>query len=327
MIKTISSGLAVTLLLGACVAQNSPDTRTVQMSDTSEPSTPVAGSSPAPVETSSQIFEHKAFESAFVQPRNISVWVPADYSADTGIRYPVIYAHDGQNLFEADTSYAGAEWAIDETADRMMIAADLPPAIIVGIWNTDRRWQEYAPQKVIESLSGDTSSEWLGPTLPDLEADAYLRFITEELKPFIDATYATSPGADDTMIMGSSMGGLISLYAVAEYPNTFSRAAAVSTHWPMVEPDGPIARQADAAMQAYLETSGLDNARHVLWFDNGTETLDAAYPPHAAAMEAWFRAHGWSDEQAIFRAYPGTDHSEGAWAERVDDILTFLLAE
>lgn len=88
-----------------------------------------------------------------------------------------------------------------------------------------------------------------------------------------------------------------------------------------------MAQQADAAQQAYLATGGLDRDKHKIWFDHGTETLDAAYPPHARAMEAWFRAQGWSEDQAVFRAYPGTDHSEGAWAARSDDILTFLLSQ
>jgi len=274
-----------------------------------------------------QVVDYVDFNSDHVQPRNISVWLPAGYTPDSGQTYPVIYAHDGQNLFDPSTSYAGVEWGLDEAANRLIAAGKAPPAIIVGIWNTDARWQEYAPQKAVERLTGDTPSEWLGPTLPELKGDAYLRFITEELKPFIDETYNTKPGAEHTTIMGSSMGGLISLYAVAEYPDTFSRAAAVSIHWPLAEPDGAIAAQASSVMQAYLETSGIDPAKHEIWFDRGTETLDASYAPHAERMEAWFRANGWPEDRALFRTYPGTDHSEAAWAARADEILTFLLTE
>ena len=318
----IPIALSFALLISACGTQISPETGTVQ---TSEPeiSAPDTKETPRPA----QIVEHAAFESAFVQPRNLSIWLPAGYGADPEMRYPVIYAHDGQNLFEPGYSYGGVEWGLDETAERLIKDGTLPPAIIVGIWNTDARWQEYAPQKVIESLTGDTASEWLGADLPELKGDAYLRFIVDELKPFIDTNYQTRPEQDHTFIMGSSMGGLISLYAVAEYPGTFRRAAAVSIHWPLTEPDGAMAQQADAAMQAYLAESGIDPAQHTIWFDHGTETLDAAYPPHAAAMEAWFRAQGWDDTQAIFKAYPGTDHSEGAWADRADQILTFLLQD
>ena len=315
------------LVIGACSTENSPETRTVQTSDTPSELAQAPTAPESPSRLSAQLVEHPDFQSIHVQSRNITVWLPDGYLPYGEERYPVIYAHDGQNLFEPGRSYGGVEWGLDETAERMMRDGQLPPAIIVGIWNTNERWQEYAPQKVIESLPGDTSSEWLGSNLPALKADAYLRFITEELKPYIDATYETASGRDHTYIMGSSMGGLISLYAMAEYPDTFSRAAAVSIHWPLTEPEGAMAQQADAAMQAYLGTSGLDKTRQTIWFDHGTETLDAAYPPHAAAMEAWFRARGWTESQAMFRAYPGTDHSEGAWAARADDILAFLLAE
>ncbi|MEM9573068.1 MAG: alpha/beta hydrolase-fold protein [Pseudomonadota bacterium] len=314
---------SLALLIGACGAHNSTNTGTVQ---TSEPAIDTDAAS-VTVSAPARIVEHQAVTSAFVQPRNLSVWLPEGYGADNERRYPVIYAHDGQNLFEPGYSYGGVEWGLDETADSLMGSGTLPPAIIVGIWNTDARWQEYAPQKVIESLTGNTASEWLGPELPELKGDAYLRFIVEELKPFIDKTYQTRPDQDHTLIMGSSMGGLISLYALAEYPDTFSRAAAVSIHWPLTEPDGAMAQQADAAMQAYLATSGIDADTHTIWFDHGTETLDAAYPPHANAMEAWFRAQGWDQTQAIFKAYPGTNHSEGAWAARADQILTFLLED
>ena len=157
---------------------------------------------------------------------------------------------------------------LDETAERIMGDGTARAAIIVGIWNTDERWQEYAPQKVIERLTGDTSSEWLGEHPPELKADAYLRFIVEELKPFIDATYSTQPDQANTLIMGSSMGGLISLYAMAEYPDTFCRAAAVSIHWPLADPGSPISMQADAAMQAYHETSALNPNKPGTWFDS-----------------------------------------------------------
>ena len=315
-LRDFSVGLA--FAIAACNAAPAADVDSPSTNDSAaETSTQVAA----------QLVEHADFESAFVRPRNITVWLPEGYLANGEERYPVIYAHDGQNLFEPGFSYGGVEWGLDETAERIMGDGKVRPAIIVGIWNTEERWQEYAPQKVIERLTGDKSSGWLGEAPPELKADAYLRFIAEELKPFIDATYATQPDQQNTMIMGSSMGGLISLYAMAEYPDTFSKAAAVSIHWPLADPGSAISKQADTVMQAYLETSALDPSKHVIWFDHGTETLDAAYPPHAAAMESWFRGKGWAEDQAIFRSYPGTDHSEGAWAARADEILAFLLSE
>lgn len=316
------NSLTIFLFLGACELADSPDKRTVQTSEVDqETRAPVH----SPSRLQAQLVEHSDFKSEYVQARNVSVWLPEGYLPYGGERYPVIYAHDGQNMFHAGHAYGGVEWQADETAKRMMTEGLVRPAIIVGIWNTDERWQEYAPQKALERIPQDTPSDWLGPQIPELKADAYLRFIVDELKPFIDDAYQTKTGPEDTFIMGSSMGGLISLYAMAEYPDTFSRAAAVSIHWPLTEPEGAIAQQADAAMQAYLSASALDPEKHKIWFDHGTETLDAAYPPHAEAMEAWFRAQGWAPDQATFKAYPGTDHSEAAWADRFDQILTFLL--
>lgn len=311
-------GITAALLLSACQETlSTPQTA----EDAPAPETELA----SPAQFSARLVEHSDFASAHVQSRNITVWLPDGYSPSVETSYPVIYAHDGQNLFEPGRAYGGVEWGLDETAGAMMAAGDIRPAIIVGIWNTDERWQEYAPQKVIESLTGETASEWLGPSLPELKADAYLRFLVEELKPFIDQTYSTKPDKEDTLIMGSSMGGLISLYAISEYPEVFTRAAAVSVHWPLTEPEGAMAQQADVAMQTYLASGGIDQTQHQIWFDRGTETLDAAYRPHADAMESWFRSQGWDETQAIFRAYPGTDHSEAAWAARADDILNFLL--
>jgi predicted alpha/beta superfamily hydrolase len=312
-----TSFLVLAVLLNACVASTPAEDAIESSEAAAEPAMPM----PA------QLVQHADFQSDFVQTRNLSIYLPAGYRADGDATYPVIYAHDGQNLFTPGFSYGGVEWGLDEAATHLFAGGDARPAIIVGIWNTSERWQEYAPQKAIERLTGEVDSDWLGSELPELKGDAYLRFITEELKPYIDATYRTQADADNTLIMGSSMGGLISLYAIAEYPDTFSRAAAVSIHWPLADPGSTVSAQADTVMQAYLETSGIDPAKHAIWFDRGTETLDAAYAPHAAVMEAWFRTNGWPDDRAIFREYPGTDHSEGAWAERADQILTFLLED
>ncbi len=318
---------AIILLLSACGTSNSPQTRTVQTSEYGESRIEEREEELLKTPSAARLVELTDVSSQFVQSRNVTIWLPPGYGTDPDRRYPVIYAHDGQNVFHAGHSYAGVEWRMDETAERLMSDGTIRPAIVVGIWNTDLRWQEYAPQKVLDRIPQQTTSEWLDPEIPEIKSDAYLSFVVKELKPYIDATYLTASEAANTLIMGSSMGGLISLYALAEYPNTFSRAAAVSIHWPLTEPEGAIAQRADSAMQAYLAESGLDATQHTLWFDHGTEALDAAYPPHAQAMEAWFRDQGWTSDQAQFRAYPGTDHSEGAWADRLDEILIFLLEE
>ena len=289
------------------------------------PTPPSASTDAAPTaQPVARFIKIEAMPSVFVQPRNVTIWLPPGYDP-AGPAYPVIYAHDGQNMFHPGYSGdGGKEWQVDETAARLVSERVIRAPIIVGIWNTDKRWEEYAPQRVVERI--DPLDVAPDGDMPALLADAYLRFIVEELKPKIDADYNTAPGKADTTIMGSSMGGLISLYAAAEYPDVFGRAACVSIHWPLGNPDGPIADAAAPAMVAYLsEDAKLDPAAQTLWFDNGTGTLDAYYPPYAAHMEAFFRQRGWTPDQARFTTYGGTDHSETSWAARVDDILVFLL--
>jgi predicted alpha/beta superfamily hydrolase len=149
-----------------------------------------------------------------------------------------------------------------------------------------------------------------------VKSDAYLRFLVDELKPAIDARYRTLPGPADTVVMGSSMGGLISLYAVAEYPQVFGAAGAVSTHWPA----------ADGAMVEWLGRHLPDPATHRLYFDYGTATLDAGYAPYQEAMDVLLRQAGYREgENWRTLRFEGAEHNEAAWKARVDEPLRFLL--
>ena len=148
-----------------------------------------------------------------------------------------------------------------------------------------------------------------------LASDEYLRFLVEELKPFVDARYRTLPGRDDTVVMGSSMGGLISLYALAKYPDVFGGAGAVSTHWPA----------GDGAMVDWL-AAHLPAGTHRIWFDHGTETLDAGYALYQLRMDAAMQAAGWMrGRDWESRVYEGAAHDEKSWRARVDQPLRFLL--
>ncbi len=128
---------------------------------------------------------------------------------------------DGQNLFNAETSNIGEEWGIDEAITKISKDKKIPEAIVVGIWNTSKRYQEYMPQKPFNKLDRSIGAELLKVYGGVPISDNYLKFIVEELKPFVDSVYRTKPGRQETFIMGSSMGGLISMYAVCEYPQIF----------------------------------------------------------------------------------------------------------
>ena len=294
----------------------------------------LAACSPAPqavAPTPAQLIDIEAVEGEGLQARNITIWLPPGYE-ESGERYPVLYMHDGQNLFRPGFAYGGEEWGVDEAMERLIAAGEIRPAIVVGAWNTSDRYLEYGPAGPIARLAPDDRAALVAAYGAEPVSDAYIRFLVEALKPFIDARYRTLTGPQDTAIMGSSMGGLISLYAAAEAPDVFGAAAGLSTHWPtgpgagdlIARPDWPAVMS--AAYSAYFRESALDPSSQRLWTDHGDQTLDALYPPYHAAITPVFDALGFQrgvNFQA--RAYPGTAHNEAAWRARIEAPLVFLL--
>lgn len=260
--------------------------------------------------------QHAKFPSRNVEARTIDVWLPPDYLSDDK-RYPVLYVHDGQNAFNPATSAGGIDWGIDETMTRLIDEHVIRPAIVVAIWNSPKRFLEYMPRKALGADSmvrtGRAGNETVqGPVL----SEAYLRFLTTELKPFIDRTYRTKPHRDDTFIMGSSMGALLSLYAISELPGIFGGAACLSTHWPA----------GGGGMVEYLRRSVPNRDDHRLYFDHGTVALDSTYAPFQLQVDAILRQSKYRDgEHFQSRVFDGADHTERAWRQRVDAPLAFLL--
>ncbi len=279
------------------------------------------------------LIRHAGFSSQFVTPRHVDVWLPEGY--DPVQKYAVLYMHDGQMLFDANTTWNKLAWEVDDILGELMAQDNALKTIVVGVWNGGKsRHSDYFPQKPFEALPAaftepllETGSRPGGETLfaKGLQSDQYLKFLVEELKPFIDKTYATLPDAANTFIMGSSMGGLISMYALCEYPNVFGGAACLSTHWPGIfsMENNPI----PDAFIAYLEKNLPDPATHKLYFDYGTATLDSLYKPTQIKADAIMQKHGWSEKQWITLEFPGADHSEKAWNARLDKSLLFLLGK
>jgi predicted alpha/beta superfamily hydrolase len=256
--------------------------------------------------------------SRHVDARDVDVWLPPSYGRDPQRRYPVLYMHDGQNLFDPALGYTGVDWDIDGAMTRLIDAREIREAIVVGLWNTPLRFAEYMPKAPVrtETVSSGVEGRLIGRA-EDIRSDGYLRFLVEELKPFIDTQYRTLPGRDDTFVMGSSMGGLISAYAVAQFPEVFGGIGAVSTHWPAC----------DGCVVDWLGAHLPDPRTHRLYFDHGTAGLDALYPPHQARMDAALRTGGYSEGgNAMTRRFEGADHNEAAWRARVETPLRFLLA-
>ncbi|MEM9984433.1 MAG: alpha/beta hydrolase-fold protein [Bacteroidota bacterium] len=272
------------------------------------------------------------FESAFIPARNVDVWLPDGYSSNK--KYAVLYMHDGQMLFDSTRSWNQQEWGVDETLGRLLASGDLRETIVVGIWNTEFRHSEYFPQKPFESLPTSFQDSLLAYVQRNPEAalfkkpvcsDDYLRFIVQELKPYMDSTYATRPEKENTFIAGSSMGGLISMYAICEYPEVFQAAGCLSTHWVGIfdTVNNPIPQQ----FASYLDQHLPSPEHHRIYFDYGTETLDAWYEPYQLVADSIMRAHGYDAEHWTTRKFPGEDHSERAWNRRLSIPLRFLLGQ
>lgn len=260
--------------------------------------------------------------SRHVDARDVDVWLPPGYGRDPSHRYPVLYMHDGQNLFDPSLSYTGIDWDIDGAMTRLIEAGDVGPGkirepIVVGVSNTPLRFAEYMPKAPVLTATVDSGIEG-GPVdaADDIRSDDYLRFLVEELKPFIDAQYRTQPGRDDTAIMGSSMGGLISLYAIARYPEVFGGVGAVSTHWPAC----------GGCMVDWFGAHLPDAGTHRLYFDHGTVGIDARYAPHQNRMDAALRAGGYVEgREWLSRRFEDAEHNEAAWRARIDIPMRFLL--
>ncbi len=257
------------------------------------------------------------FPSRHVAPRHVDIWLPPGYETKPARRYPVLYMQDGQNCFVHEDASYGTAWEIQTVLGQLIAAGAAPPAIIVGIWSiAEWRLLDYRPARPFLYLSESARSRVLAGMGSRPRSDAYLAFIVDELKPFIDRRYRTLPGRDPTFVMGSSMGGLISLYAACEYPDVFGGAACVSTHWPAVE--GVIA--------PYLRDRLPDPATHRLYFDYGTTTVDTLYRPGQLVVDKLMAAAGYTPgKNWISRVYPGAGHCEADWHARVHVPLRFLL--
>ena len=277
------------------------------------------------------------FPSQQVAPRKVVVWLPPGYEAGTE-RYPVLYMHDGQNLFDPATAMGHQAWDVHKRLAALQASGAARPAILVGIASTRDRAREYGPAAPVEALAPDLRAALLGEPpvpggLPPL-SEQYLRFLVEELKPAIDARFRTSPERADTYTMGSSMGGLIALYALVRYPDVFGGAACLSTHWPLTtnfnmlfDADDPRPVRYAAAYFDWLSRKLPRAGRHRLYFDHGDATLDALYGPYQQQVDAIVRAKGYrAGVDWISQAFPGAAHNEQAWRERVEVPLRFLLA-
>lgn len=283
-----------------------------------------------PTVNSGELKRITGFTSSFVAPRNVDVWLPPGYSPKT--KYAVLYMHDGQMLYDSTVTWNKQEWGVDETMTNLLKRKKIKNCIVVGVWNTGvMRHADYFPQKPFlslptaqqDSIYKATRGEGYALFAAPVQSDAYLKFLVTELKPFIDKNFSVKTDRANTFIAGSSMGGLISMYAICEYPDVFGGAACLSTHWPGIfaSANNPI----PAAFISYLQKHLPDPSSHKIYFDYGTAGLDSLYKPFQLQADAVMQVKGYTAKNWLSKEFTGEDHSENAWRRRLSIPLLFLL--
>jgi enterochelin esterase-like enzyme len=247
---------------------------------------------------------HRAFKSQFLpHDRDVIVYLPPGYSKHPERSYPILYLHDGQNLFDGRTSYvAGRTWQVREHADEAIKAGEVEPLVIVGIYNTgDRRLAEYTHERDWQMGGG--------------EAWAYGRLMTDELLPWIAGQYRVRTEREHTGVGGSSLGGLVSLYLGLRFPHYFGKLAVLS----------PSVWWNHKSILGYVnEYAPTIWDRPRLWLDVGDQeghrTLE-----NAIQLNRRLKANGWKPGETLhFERIAGGTHDEASWARRVRPLLRFL---
>ncbi|WP_281616093.1 alpha/beta hydrolase-fold protein [Flammeovirga sp. SubArs3] len=227
---------------------------------------------------------HKKFHYDGLIDRDIIVWLPPSYNTKTDKRYPVLYMHDGQNIIDPKTSSFGVDWQVDETVDSLIQANQLEEIIIVGSYCTQDRTDDY----------GDTEKGKL-----------YRKSLAVDLKKFIDDNYRTKTDKQNTLVAGSSMGGLVSFMIAWEYPDVFKGAICMSPAFKYEEFD-------------YINSIINDPKKDlVLYIDNGGKQVDIVLQPGVEKMEKVLLNKGYKLNKDLFVVVDKqARHSEGDWAKR-----------
>jgi predicted alpha/beta superfamily hydrolase len=229
-----------------------------------------------------------------IPPRDVIVWLPPGYDKG-GRRYPVIYMHDGQNLFDPATSAFGVDWRLDESSDSLIRNRMIKPVIIVGIYNGSNRMNEYTP--------GAPGSD-------------YMDFVINIVKPLVDKKYRTLPGRMHTFTGGSSAGGTISFLLAWEHTEIFSGALCLSPAFKINKID---------AVKYVTAYSG-NKKKLIFYIDNGGKDLEALLQPGVDEMLAALKMKGYREgDEILYIKEPLAEHNEAAWAKRIPAALHFFL--
>lgn len=237
---------------------------------------------------------HRNFSGSGIKARDIVVWLPPEYSSESDRRYPVLYMHDGQNIVDPSTSSFQVDWQIDEAADSLIKQKLIEPLIIVGIYNTPQRNNEYS--------ENDTGY-------------AYMNFIVDSLKPFIDRNYRTKPDRQNTANGGGSLGGLISFILAWQYSEIFSKAFCFS-------PAFKIDRY--NFVDNVLSYSGKKKEIN-LFICNGDDELDTRLQTGVDEMLNALTKNGYKERTDFYYVKAkNSQHGERDWSKNIPRALIYL---
>jgi predicted alpha/beta superfamily hydrolase len=251
--------------------------------------------------TTPQLRKHEQFRSRFLRnQRDLIVYTPPGYEEQQWRRFPVLYLHDGQNLFDGATSFIpGQDWHVGQTADDCIQTGKVEPLIIVGMYNTKARIREYTPTHV--------------PKLGGGRADRYAKFLLEEVKPFIEREYRALTGSQYNGIGGSSLGGLVSLYLGLKHSRMFGKIAALS----------PSVWWNQFVIHRFAQAATVE-PRPRIWLDIGTREGQRIVQDVEKFRDVLLEK-GWKfGEDLHYERIEGAEHNEAAWAQRVGPFLQFL---
>jgi predicted alpha/beta superfamily hydrolase len=247
----------------------------------------------------------------FHNSRFLRVWLPPGYDdpADAGQHYPVLYLNDGQNLFEAKTSFTGVEWQVDETADCLIREGAIPPMMIVGIDNAAKdRIREYMPRRSLH------------PMMLRVQGARYPSFLMNEVMPFVARNYRVATGPENTGLGGSSLGALIALYTARVRPWVFGRLLVESPSlWAANRQAIREARNVKRWPERIFLAAGTAEA--------GRKDRDQSVVDDVRELAGILRRAGLDDTRLKLVIEEGATHHESAWARRFPEALTFLFGK
>ncbi|NOT37231.1 MAG: hypothetical protein HOP11_07615 [Saprospiraceae bacterium] len=272
---------------------------------------------PVELDSGQVIYRISNFQSAYVAPRSIEIYLPPDY--DSVKKYRVLYLQDGQNLFDNTVAFENYAMGLHT----ILKSLEIDDIIIVGIWNTTLRFREYLPSNFYVALTSNNKKfikkEYGGSALGSL----YSQFLIQELIPFIENKFSIDSSRNSRGIGGISMGGLISFYLGLTNPDLFGMVVCLSTHWPL-----SVIKNKDSIYKDYFNfieknIEGLKESK--LYFDYGTENLDSWYENPNELLEVLLKERGmYEEDKVVIRKFSGHSHNMRDWQQRIGPAIQFV---